>query len=133
MLYFDSDKDKLSNDLFYSLGEETLFSAAFFEWTPSRGVFTEETAEIWQAIKSAVLKARDVLGTRSHFAKRWFKNSFIFAANIAKTEQLSVGDSPVIIAASGRSLETSLPYLQAQRNKFFLIAVSSAYSALLRF
>lgn len=133
VFYFDSDKDKLSNDLFYSLGEETLFSAAFFEWTPSRGVFTEETAEIWQAIKSAVLKARDVLGTRSHFAKRWFKNSFIFAANITNTEQLSVGDSPVIIAASGRSLETSLPYLQTQRNKFFLIAVSSAYSALLRY
>ena len=122
----------LSEALFSALGEEKLISSLAFDWNPTKLAFPSENLAVWNEIKKAVLKARDVLGTRSYFSKRWLKNALIFAANVQHPFLLKNLNKPVIIAASGPSLESSLPFLKKFRASYFLIAVSSAFLPLSR-
>ena len=126
----DSSQIPVSEQLFSALGEEKLISSLSIDWAPSKQVFPEESAYAWNEIKKGILKARDVIATRAYFSKRWLNNSIIFASKIKKTLLLEEGNMPVIIAASGPSLESSLPFLKEQRSKFFLIALSSAFMPL---
>ena len=121
----------LADILFCRLGEETLCAALFFAWQPSEQVFSAETTDVWQAIKAAVLKSRDVLATRAYFAKRWIKNTVRFCARVQNTALIQKGSADIIVAASGPSLRTSLPFLAQHRASFFLLAVSSALLPLL--
>ena len=122
----------LSEQLFLVLGEEKLCSSLVFDWSATKQAFPEENIKAWQEIKKAILKARDVIGTRAYFSKRWLKNSLVFAANIERPFILEKGNQPVIIAASGPSLKSSLPFLKENRASFFLIAVSSAFMPLVK-
>ena len=130
VFYMEGSGIPLSEILFSSLGEEKLISSLAFDWTPAKNIFPEESMLAWQEIKRAVLKARDVIATRAFFSKRWLKNSLVFASKIQKTLILEKGGAPVIIAASGPSLKTSIPFLKKYRDSFFLIAVSSAFMPL---
>ena len=118
--------EHLADKLFDALGEEKLCSALFFSWPPAEQVFALEVSKAWQAIKQAVLKSRDVLATRTYFAKRWIKNAVLFCNHVQRTDILKKGECAIVVAASGPSLRTSLPKISAYRNRFFLIAVSSA-------
>ena len=122
----------LSEDLFNCLGEEKLISSLIFDWNATKLAFPEESVSAWKEIKKAVLKARDVIGTRAYFSKRWLKNSLIFATYIQNPVLAKKTNLPVIVAASGPSLKSSLPFLKKFRSSFFLIAVSSAFMPLLR-
>lgn len=117
----------LSERLFTALGEEKLISSLAFDWTPTKQAFPEQSLAVWSEIRAAILKARDVMGTRSYFARRWLKNAIIFAARVQNAVLPAQGNMPVIIAASGPTLKSSLPFLKSHRERFFLIAVSSAF------
>lgn len=121
----------LSEDLFNALGEENLISGLFFDWQASKNIFPEANARCWQEIQKAVFKARDVLGTRSYFSRRWLKNSVLFCKKIQKGFTAEKTEKPVLIAASGPSLESSVPFIKKFRADFFLVAVSSAFLPLL--
>lgn len=123
--------DALGDRLFDQLGEETICSALFLAWQPSERLFPGEAKHAWQAIKTVVLKSRDVLGTRAFFAKRWIKNAVRFCAHIQHPAILHKGTADILIAASGPSLRTSLPHIAAFRPRFFIIALSSALLPLL--
>ena len=118
---------ELSESLFGALGEEKLISSVAFDWTSAKRAFPKESLLAWSEIKAAVLKARDVIGTRAYFSKRWLKNSLIFSSRIRDPYIIGKGDSPVVITASGPSLESSLPFLKKFRGAFFLIALSSSF------
>ena len=122
--------DSLAEDLFCALGEERLCSSVAFDWAPSLALFPERTRAAWAAIKKTILKARDVIGTRSYFSKRWLKNSITFASHIAHSATIAPIDAPIVITASGPSLESSLPFIRQYRASFFLIAVSSSFMPL---
>lgn len=122
----------LSSDLYNVLGEEKLISSLCLDYLPSRKIFNEASQAAWEEIKKAVLKSRDILGTRKYFSKRWIKNSFQQALKIKNVALPQKTSKPVLIAASGPSLLTSLPFIKENRNKFILIALSSAYKPLLR-
>lgn len=122
----NTQKLPLSELLFASLGEEKLISSLAFDWIPTKNAFPSESENAWLEIKKAILKARDVIGTRAYFSKRWLKNSVIFASSLEKAMTLKKGSSPVIITASGPSLKSSIPFIKKFRSSFFLIAVSSS-------
>ena len=116
--------------LFDRLGEEGLCSALFASWQPSARAFPEKDAAVWQEIKHAVDKGRDVLFTRSCFASRWIANAFFICRHIERARRIVKGSSSVVVAASGPSLKSALPYLAEFRPSYFLIAASSALSVL---
>ncbi|MGI5096536.1 DUF115 domain-containing protein [Treponema socranskii] len=131
-IVFDAAQNevRLSDALFNTLGEEGLCSALFASWQPASRAFPEKDAAVWQEIKYAVDKGRDVLFTRSSFASRWIANAFFICKHIERARRIVNGSSPVVVAASGPSLKSALPYLARFRPSYFLIAASSALSVL---
>ncbi len=130
--YCSTDNQKsLSQDIFNYMGEEGISCCLFTSWKPSEKVFPQETDQAWKEIKAAVLKSRTILATMTYFAKRWTKNAIRFCLFSSKNAYIQKGQSPVLICASGPSLETSIPKIKEYRFMFFLIAVSSAVKPLL--
>ncbi len=128
--YSENNSMPLAEQLFSYMGEEGIVSCFFISWKPSEKAFPEESSRAWMEIKSAVIKSRNVLATRSFFARRWVKNTIRFCLYANKTCYFQKGSSPIVVCASGPSLETSIPHLKKNRDSFFLIAVSSALKPL---
>jgi hypothetical protein len=120
-----------SEVLYHTLGEDLLCASFFCTWPPSQQAMNNLCAILWEAIKSAVLKSRDVLATRAKFTSRWTANAVLSATRMNSCMSVKAGSAPVIVAASGPSLQSSLAYILSRRSSFFLIAVSSALSPLL--
>ena len=127
---FYGKEKSLAEELFSYFGEETLSASLFVSWQPSAKAFPKEDENVWEEIKKAVLKSRDVLATRTYFSKRWAKNAVRFCALIKTQAFPQKTDSPVIICASGPSLTPSLPLIKKNRNRAIVLALSSAVSPL---
>ncbi len=112
-------------------GEDVVLATGFLSWQPSQQVYSEEYNDCWQQIKSLVQTSRDILGTRSYFSKRWLKNTLSFCSRLKNASIIEPGTAPILLVASGPSLESSLDYIIKHRDSFFLIALSSALSPLL--
>lgn len=122
----------LGERLFDALGEEGLFATLFYEWPPSARAWPQETKNAWNEIKAATQKAATVLATREHFGKRWLKNKIRFFERIQSAAVLQKIKRPVVICASGPSLEDALGAIKKAREKIFLCALSSSLGALAR-
>ena len=130
--FYTSQNDvPLSEQIFSYMGEEGVVSCFFTAWQPSEKAFPQEHELAWKQIKNAVIKSRNVLATRSFFAKRWVKNTIKFCMFLNKTSILKKGSCPIVVCASGPSLRTSLPFISKYRDRFFLIVVSSALAPLI--
>ena len=116
--------------LFDYFGEEALFQTAFFDWKPSAAAWPEQNKKAWTQIKEATLKAKTVLATREYFGKRWLKNKVSFFNHINKAAIIKQIQKPVLICASGPSLEGALESIKKARDKIFVCALSSAASVL---
>ncbi len=130
-VFYYSENSNFAEKLLFYFGEEKLCSCLIFDWIASRNIFPQESDNIWQELKSAILKSRDIIGTRSYFSKRWLKNTLIFCANVKRCALIQKTKLPIVICASGPSLKSSISKIKQYRNSFFLIAVSSAYRPLI--
>ncbi len=126
----ETDALTLSESLFGLLGEDTAFSTLFVSWTPSEKIWPDESTVAWQAIKAYMNKSRDVTGTRNYFNRRWLKNTVRFFSLVRHSATTVPVSKPVIVCASGPTLEPVLPLLQEHRDRYFLLALSSAVSPL---
>lgn len=125
-----SSPDDFCNYLFNSFGENTLAFSLIFSWEPAGRVFQDEIFSILKAYKSLIQKCHSILRTRSFFEKRWIQNSIDIVSNLKNIFTFSgKGNCPVIVCASGPSLEKAIPVIK--RNNFFVLAVSSAITPLL--
>lgn len=118
--------------LFSFMGEEGICSCLFAAWQPAAKIFPGTDADIWNAVRRAIVKSRAVLFTHSHFAARWLKNAFFLCANLGRAAKTARGAAPVVITASGPSLLPVLDSLKLFRSSFFLLALSSSLSVLLK-
>lgn len=133
VFYADEENStSLKSRLTSTFSENQLLQTAFIQWTPSSNLFSERNELVWNEIKEAVEYARTILFTSSYFSKRWFLNSLRLLKFSPDFYRIKKVYGPVIIAASGRSLETSIKYLQKFRKNFHLIALSSAVSVLIK-
>ncbi len=121
----------LEEELFNFMGDEGISACLFLSWKPSENPFKELYEFSWDAIKKAVLKSRSVLATRTFFSKRWTKNALRFSMFCKKNAFIKNGTSDIVVCASGPSLKADIPFLKKYRERFFLIAVSSALSPLI--
>ncbi len=127
----EKKSNSLSEKIFDALGEEGFFKTLFLEWPASARAFPNETKFAWQEIKSAAKKSRAILATREHFEKKWLKNKIKFFQRIKNVAHLEKIDFPILICASGPSLESAIPLIKKTRGKIFLVALSSSISVLL--
>lgn len=129
---FNGHSEFLSEDLFNYMGEEGISKCLFASWKASEQAYPDVSGKVWNGIKETVLKSRSVLSTRDYFAKRWTKNALRFATLAKTTAIIKKGNSNVLVCASGPSLLSSIPKIKQYRKSFFLIAVSSALSPLVK-
>lgn len=120
----------LCEQLYSFMGDEGIVSCLFASWHPSETAFGEAYAACWRQIKDAVIKSRNVLATRSYFAKRWIKNALRFCLFVHTTATVHKGTAPVIVCASGPSLRSSLPFIKKYAASCSLFCVSSALAPL---
>ncbi len=131
-LVFNFNSPNFDSQLFYILGEEGLFSSLFFSWPASSNIFQKEEKLAWSQIKEQLELAQTVLFTHNSFSQRWFLNLLNIIENTKTTQNLKKTVLPIVICASGPSLQPSLEKLKMFKDSFFLIAVSSALNPLLK-
>lgn len=129
----EKENAQLSEELFACMGDEGIASCLFLSWKPSELPFKKLNDFAWKEIKKAALKSRSVLATRAYFSRRWARNALRFSLFVKNTAVLLHGTSAAAVCASGPSLKQSIPFIKKFRERFFLIAVSSALSALCRY
>lgn len=120
----------LSEDLYSYFGDEGIVTCLYASWKPAEQAFAEEYKICWAEIKKAAIKSRNVLTTRSFFARRWTKNSIRNCFFINHVVTAIKGESPIIVCASGPSLSSSLPFIKENRSSCTIICVSSALAPL---
>ena len=122
---------EFENTILSLTGEDGLCSSLFLSWKAACSIFQEQDALAWQSIKRIALKSRALLFTKERFSKRWLKNSIHFVKGAQKIVTIKKTTMPIVVVASGPSLQTALPYLKKLRETYFLLCVSSATSVLL--
>ncbi|MCQ2600022.1 MAG: DUF115 domain-containing protein [Treponema sp.] len=83
-------------------------------------------------IKNLLKDSQNILATRQYFSKRWIKNQINLLQNFKSVCSLNQTDLPVLVCASGTSLNNSLQHINMLQNNFFIIACSSAIKTLLK-
>ncbi|MBD5442819.1 MAG: DUF115 domain-containing protein [Treponema sp.] len=122
---------QFENQILSLTGEDGLCSSLFLSWKAACSIFQEQDILAWHSIKRLAIKSRAILFTKERFSKRWITNSIQFVKNTHTMLITKKINTPIVIAASGPSLKTALPYLKKFRESYFLLCVSSATSVLL--
>ncbi len=121
------------NYLENTFNEEEILSMHFISWQPSARLFSEENKIVWNAIKGAFERSKTLLVTRQYFEKKWLTNSAVFFKNIKHPLVLKNQiEKDCVIISSGPSLKASLSLIKENRNKLFVLCLSSAISVCIK-
>lgn len=133
--YFDKvliyNQSTFFNDFYPFFNEENLHKTEIITWIGSETIFSKELQNFSQEIKKHIATCKDILATRFYFSPKWRNNSIKYFTTINQYIASFSNTKPIIIAASGPSLESSLDAIKNNRKFVFLIALSSAISPLL--
>ena len=127
------DYQQLKTYLINNFGEEKLLSSTIVFPKITENIFFNEVQQIVNEYKSALEDSKTLLVTRQFFEKKWLINSCTFLKyinNIIKPDFKT--ELPVVICASGPSLEQSISIIKQYRNKVFILCLSSALSVLIK-
>lgn len=127
--FFSYYKNPHSFENFLSshFSDSDILSSVFCSWNATSKCFPDLEQLFWHTIKKITQKARTVLITSQFFEKKWFLNTinfFCFLKNPVSLKNMISSD--ILIIASGPSLQPTLPFIQKNQEKFFIIVLSSA-------
>ncbi len=100
------------------------------EWEPTSRAFPELSTTVNKIIGTHIRRLNGNLLTTARFGKLWIRNSLKNYLLIEKYIASIEINKPIVIAASGKSLNSYIPALKSTRNNIFLISLSSANLAL---
>ena len=119
--------------LVHTYGEEALLSSGIFIWPPAQNVFSDKVQNIISSYRQALEECKTLLVTRQFFEKKWLTNCCNFICNaksfISFNRKIPL---PVLVCASGPSLEPCLKTIAENQSKLFILALSSALSVLIK-
>ena len=119
--------------LINNFGEETLLSSSLLIWKPAESLFAKEIEEFICIYKTCLENCKTLLVTRQFFEKKWLINSCNFVLNAQNLLMLKGSLSlPLVITASGPSLEGAIKTIKENRKNIFLLCLSSALSVLIK-
>ncbi len=126
------DSRSLEEFVISAIGEFDLEGLRVIEWPPASRLFPELSRSAHAAVKRAVLEANGSFMTTAGMGRLWLRNSLL---NFLSFESVLTGepcgvDSPILIAASGPSLERHLSLIREKRDSFDLWALPSSLLAL---
>ena len=100
------------------------------EWPPAERVFGSTFNEIKTGVRNFLQERRGTIHTTGKFGRLWLRNSLKRAAHMPPLLKNIHVQTPIVIAASGPSLNRAIPLLQQQQQKLFILALPSSISAL---
>jgi hypothetical protein len=114
------------------LGELDMEGLRVIEWAPSAQIFPQASRAANQAVHQAAQELNGSFLTTVGAGRLWVRNSL---ANFLSLDTVLVGapcgpSRPVLVAASGPSLEEAAPIIAGRRDDFDLWALPSACTAL---
>ncbi len=126
------DSRSLEEFIISVIGELDLEGLRVIEWPSASRLFPELSRRAHAAVKRAALEANGSFMTTAGMGRLWLRNSLL---NLLSFESVLAGepcgaDSPILIAASGPSLERHLPFIREKRDAFDLWALPSSLIAL---
>jgi hypothetical protein len=106
---------------------------AVLEWPASARIYPEVSLAAHRQVAQLLRERRGSLATTAALGRRWLANSF---RNYLGLERIlaprpAASERPILIAASGPSLEQGLPVLSSLRSRMALWCLPSALSCLL--
>lgn len=125
--YYDSTQ-RLSDFLEQNIQETA--SCQLIQWRSAASIYKSEYLSILKAVSEFLQREAANKRTLTVVGRLWIKNFFKALNTSFYPLTVQKGSSAVILCAAGPSLETSLPEIKRQINKYFVIAVSSAVGAL---
>jgi hypothetical protein len=131
-IFYKKSGISIQNQLQNYFSEDKIFSVFFVSWKPSEKAFQKENDEVWKEIKAALDYSKTILVTRQFFEKKWLLNTINFIKYSKNYYSLIKSDLPVIITASGPSLEENIPVIKNLQNISLIVALSSALPVLLK-
>ena len=129
---FIINKEPIDDYLFKHFSEDEIIDTLLFTWNSASTIFKDNISEIYNNWKAAIKTSRTLLITRQYFEKKWVINACNFFKYLNKTANIHKINLPVVITASGPSLKNQIPFIKQNREKFFLAALSSSVSVLLK-
>ena len=121
-----------SKQSFSSLfNESEILCTQFLCWPVAQKLFSDQIKNIYSVYKEAFEEAKSLIITRQYFEKKWLINAFQNIKYLNEYIDFNKKiDVPVVITASGPSLEQAIPVIKKHSNHIFIICLSSAISVL---
>jgi hypothetical protein len=121
-----TDDSALHSFLQSNIDEFDLEGLSIVEWPPSANIFKQASERVNTVVKSFFEQLYAGFLTTEYFGRRWIKNSiknYLFHHNIVSDFTIR---KPVLITASGPSLEKSLHFIQKHESKLYIAALPSS-------
>lgn len=117
--------------LLSSIPEQYIKAVKVISWQPSLKAFPDLAKKALEYAGQSIREVHGSVTTLKVFGRRWLKNIFANYRNSTSFLTLGITKNPVLIAASGPSLEYSLELIKKIRGKYHIWALPSSLETLL--
>ena len=130
--WYPGCKTTIRNFIRKHVGDFAVEGLKILEWSPSAKIYPEISYKVHDALKQVIRECTGSLKTTIAFGKRWLGNIFANFQYIEKTVTDIPFDRrlPVVIVASGPTLNSSLPWIQECQDHVNLWALPSSLTIL---
>ncbi|MFW6274700.1 MAG: 6-hydroxymethylpterin diphosphokinase MptE-like protein [Spirochaetota bacterium] len=105
-------------------------TVSILEWPPAERVFGSLFNEVKTAVRKFLQERRGTIHTTGKFGRLWLRNSLKRAAHMPPLLKNIHVQTPIVIAASGPSLNSTIPLLQQYHRELFILSLPSSISTL---
>jgi len=114
------------------LPEDALGGVTFLEWPAAARAYPAEAELTREAVKSVLDRLASSNATLKTYGRLWIRNAcrnVLLAETVLAPPEAAITSRPMVVAAAGPSLGEALEVLGPFRERFILLAVSSALAA----
>lgn len=127
---FQLNLQNLNNDLKTVFSDIEVLNSELLIWPSAQNLFKNEIKSIFQIYTDNLQYSKLILTTRQYFEKKWLINSVNYLVYARNYFVINNFNFPIVITASGPSLNNSLNIIKKNRSKIILFALSSSLSVL---
>ncbi|MBN2536546.1 MAG: DUF115 domain-containing protein [Spirochaetales bacterium] len=131
--WYPGSGDDIKTFLYNAISELDLEGLQTIEWPQGTLLFPEISEQVHKGLSQIVKEKRGSIVTTIAMGRLWIRNSFLNFIHIDNvyTGNPIPGNSPVILTASGPSLEKSINSIKKWKDKLYIISLPSAVQCLM--
>lgn len=128
-------RDDIKTFLHHAISELDIEGLQTIEWPAGASLFPEISEQVHKALSQIIKEKRGTIVTTIAMGRLWIRNSLLnfIHVNDVYTGNPLPGNMPVILTASGPTLEKSISQLKKWKNKLYIISLPSAVQCLMAY